>query len=405
MHGGMTISARLRALRRWQGMSLAQLAGQVGLSVSFLSMAERGLRSLDRRSHISALAQALQVSETDLVGGPHLGRDPAQCDPHAVIPPLRLALQTNSLAVPAVERARPLDQLVAEVRRIEPYHQACDYITVGRTLPDVLDELHWHAAEPADEHARRRALEALVEACTTATFTAKDLGYPDLAHLAALRAEEAASILDDPVRCGEAAFCRVHTMPRAGSWNRTLTAIERAAAALQPHASQPRGMQVLGMLALSASLAAAVEHDADKAGDWMGEAAALAERMDDAPDGNWMSFSATNVAVWDVAVNVECGERGGAVVELAGHVDEDKLAHRRGRHAAFLADVGRGLARDRKTRGEAVRWLRRAEAAAPQWIRNNRSVQETVAVLLSQARADAGGRELRGMAARMGLPH
>ncbi|NDU77157.1 hypothetical protein GWI34_31730 [Actinomadura sp. DSM 109109] len=118
-----------------------------------------------------------------------------------------------------------------------------------------------------------------------------------------------------------------------------------------------------------------------------------------------MSFSASNVGVWNVAVNVECGERGGAVLDLARDVDETKLTGRKGRHAAFLADVGRGLARDRKTKDQAIRWLRRAENTAPPWIRNNKPVRESVAVLLSQARTDAGGRELRGMAARMGLPH
>nr|BFE28953.1 helix-turn-helix transcriptional regulator [Actinomadura rugatobispora] len=394
-------------------MSLAQLAGQADLSVSFLSMAERGLRSLDRRSHISALAGALRVSETELVGGPHLGRDPAQSDPHAVIPPIRLALQTNSLVAPAAERARPLDELVAEMVEIEAHHQACDYVAVGRALPDLLDELHLHAADPADEAAYRVALETLVEACTAATFTSKDLGYPDLAHLAAVRAEEAAAILDDPVRLGQAAFCRVHTMPRVGSWNRTLAAAERAAEALQAHATGTRGQQVLGMLGLSASLAAAVEKDADRARSWLSEAAALAVHQPDTPDENWMSFSTTNVRVWDVAVNVEYGERGGAVLELASRVDESKLtgapdrqtAGRRGRYAAFLADVGRGLARDRKTQGQAERWLLRAEYAAPQWIRNHKPVQEAVAVLYTQAHARATTRELRGMVARMGIPH
>jgi hypothetical protein len=52
-----------------------------------------------------------------------------------------------------------------------------------------------------------------------------------------------------------------------------------------------------------------------------------------------------------------------------------------------------------------VRWLRRAEEAAPQHIRNHAAVRETVAYLLGRATAAAGGRELRGMAARMSVPH
>jgi hypothetical protein len=75
------------------------------------------------------------------------------------------------------------------------------------------------------------------------------------------------------------------------------------------------------------------------------------------------------------------------------------------RRVGFLADLGRGLAHEPRTRGQAVRWLRQAEDAAPQRIRNSPAVQETVAYLLNRATAAAGGRELRGMAARMGIPH
>jgi hypothetical protein len=67
--------ARLRILRRWRGMTQAQLSALSGLSQAFVSMVEHGQRLLDRRSHITAQASALRVSETDLVGGPHLSAD------------------------------------------------------------------------------------------------------------------------------------------------------------------------------------------------------------------------------------------------------------------------------------------------------------------------------------------
>lgn len=402
---GITIGARLRTLRRWRGMTQVELAGLAGLSPSFLSMVEHGQRLLDRRSHIAAVASALRVSETDLVGGPHLSADPMQSDPHTIIPALRVALMTNSLTEPAVERARALPELVSEMARIEPLHQACDYLAVGTALPSVLDELHYHVVVPDDEAAYRLALQTLIDACVCATFTTKDLGYPDLAYTAARRADEAAHILNDAVQLGKAAFLRVHTLPKAGSWDRVLSSAERAADALEPHASQPDGTEVLGMLTLSASLSAAAVQNRGKAEHWLDEASELAHRVPDEPGQNWMAFSDTNVNVWRVAVGVERGVSGGAVLELADQVQLDKLSDKRGRRAAFLSDVGRGLAREPKTRAEAVRWLQRAEDTAPQWIRNNPVVRETVAYLLNRATAAAGGRELRGMAARMGVPH
>lgn len=98
---GITIGARLRTLRRWRGLTQVELAGLAGLSPSFLSMVEHGQRLLDRRSHIAAVASALRVSESDLIGGPHLSADPMQSDPHTIIPSLRVALMTNNLPEPA----------------------------------------------------------------------------------------------------------------------------------------------------------------------------------------------------------------------------------------------------------------------------------------------------------------
>jgi len=111
----ITIGARLRTLRRWRRKTQVELAGLAGLSPSFLSMVESGQRPLDRRSHIAALASALMVSETDLVGGPHLTPDPMQSDPRMGIPALRVALQTNTLTTPAVNRARPLPDVAEAV--------------------------------------------------------------------------------------------------------------------------------------------------------------------------------------------------------------------------------------------------------------------------------------------------
>jgi hypothetical protein len=71
--------------------------------------------------------------------------------------------------------------------------------------------------------------------------------------------------------------------------------------------------------------------------------------------------------------------------------------------AGFWADVGRALAADKKSRDKAVRVLVHAEQLAPQRIRHDVLVREVVAGLLRHARRDAGGRELRGLAWRMGV--
>ncbi len=383
-------------------MTLTALADLSGLSQGFLSKVENGKAALDRRSHISAVAGALEVSETDLIGAPHLSRDPVQSAPHAAIPAVRAALMSNTLTRPAADHARPLAELVAEMGRID--RSEYKYIQVGESLPAVLGELHVHAAAPADEAAQRLALETLIEAFQTATWAAKDLGYADLAGIAAMRADEVARTLGDPISKGKAATLRIHTMP-GGARDLALAAAEEAADALEPHAGTDTAIHVLGMIVLAAALSATVTYRHERAEDWLGRAADLASRVPDTPGVNWGAFSKTNVGVWQVSLATERGESGAALLEVAEAVDEDRLQPRRGRHAVFLADVGRGLARDKRTRDEAVRWLRHAERVAPHKIRNSAAVHETVATLLTQAKATGVGRELRGMAARMGMAH
>jgi hypothetical protein len=158
------------------------------------------------------------------------------------------------------------------------------------------------------------------------------------------------------------------------------------------------------MLTLTAALAAASVRKAQDAAHWLDAAGQLADRVPDDPPRAWHSFSKTNVGVWRVAIAVECGQVGGGILEIARGVDEAKLAGRKSRLAAFRIDVGRGLAREPKTRQEAVRWLRRAEEVAPQRTLNSAAARETVVYLRDRAVA-AATRELRGMAARMGIPH
>ena len=124
---------------------------------------------------------------------------------------------------------------------------------------------------------------------------------------------------------------------------------------------------------------------------------------DEDPARNWEWFGATNVAIWRVAIAVERGESGRAVLRLAAEADPSKLIVAT-RRAALYLDVGRGRRATRR-RGKRPRCGATGRNAAPQWFRNYPAAREAVAFLLTRARATAGGRELRGMAARMGVPH
>ena len=51
-----TIGIQLRELRLWRHMTLAEVAGLAGVTPAYLSMAERGLRTLDRRCRASLMS-------------------------------------------------------------------------------------------------------------------------------------------------------------------------------------------------------------------------------------------------------------------------------------------------------------------------------------------------------------
>jgi hypothetical protein len=109
--------------------------------------------------------------------------------------------------------------------------------------------------------------------------------------------------------------------------------------------------------------------------------------------------------MWQVMIAVENGEAGRGIQGLTERASLGDLSASSSRRAGYYIDVGRGLAREPRTSPEAVRWLRNAEKTAPQHTRNSAVARETVTYLLNRATAAAGGRELRGMAARMGIPH
>lgn len=390
-----TMGRRLRQIRYWRGMTLKVVAELAGISESYLSRIERGDRPVDRRSLLEALATALRVAPSEITGQPYPPSSEPEAIGHAAAQGLRAVLRDIEVGAPLSEAApRALDQLRPEVAVVNAACAACDYGVLGRMVPDLIGELH----TLAEIHDSSEAWRLLADVLHAAFYLSKDLGHGDLAWMVSGRLHATALALGDPTWGAVAGFVRSHATVGNQARERGLMLAERSAELVEPD-NGPAG-QVYGMLHLSAALQSAVTGKTDRARGHLSEATETAGRTGNGTFAG-LNFGPLNVGVWRVALALELGEPD-RVIELARDVDVSAIPST-GRQATFYGDVGRGLASIRGRERQAVEALRRAEALAPQRTRTNPFVREAVTELMRRARRESVGRELRGMAYRMGI--
>jgi transcriptional regulator with XRE-family HTH domain len=402
-----SIGGRIREIRSWRGMNLKVTAELAGITESYLSRIERNERPVSRRSLLEAIAAALRVAPSELAGQafpPSAKADQATVEIQAAITALDAALSDYELGEPTGETARPWPAVAAELDRLNTQlRPAADYAAEGAVLPGLIAELH--TLYVTDPDHRTEILCALMDCYVATGFLLKHQGVYGLPSLAAFRARHVAEELDDPAWLGLAAFLKASTLGGKAR-PRMLVLSMQAANELAPHLDDSRAAQMYGMLHLNVALASAALCRADDAADHLDEAAMVAQRVsaDGCEFGNFghQGFSADNVGIWRLAIAVELGE-GGRVREIARTVDLSRVPSA-SRQAMFWADLGCGMAQERSMRDEAVEALLRAEKIAPQRIHANPFVRETVGDLLRRrVQRDSVGRELRGMAWRMGV--
>lgn len=399
-----SIGGRIREIRVWRGMSLKVTAELAGITEGYLSRIERNERPVNRRSLLESVATALRVAPSELAGQefPSSAKaDQATVETQAAITALDAALSDYELGQPTGETARPWPAVAAELDRLNTQlRPATDYAAQGAVLPGLLAELHTlYVTEPGH---RAEILRALMDCYHATGVLLKNQGVYGLPSLAAFRARQVAEELDDSAWLGLAAWLKASTL--GGKRRpRMLVVSLQAADELATHLDDPRAAQMYGALHLNAALASAALCRADDAADHLAEATMMAQRVgaDGRGFGN-LYFGPDNVGIWRLSIAVELGEAGRAR-EIARTVDPSRVPSA-ARQAMFWADLGRGLAQERSMQDEAVEALLRAEKIAPQRIRTNPFVRETIRDLLRRrVQRDSVGRELRGMAWRMGV--
>jgi hypothetical protein len=370
------------------------IAGLARISGPTLSRIENGHHALDSLSQIVGLANALQISPSELttLSIPTPGN--GQTD---------VAIRAVRAALMAVSHHQPGGQVLsvatlrARVTATVAAHCRCDRDDeVGAELPGLIRDLHTSIAAGRDA---AELLDLAVLLHTEATLGwLRVAGAPlDLRSQALMLARQVAQDRDTPAALGLAVWGGVHLLVAAGAFDLARAELD----AVRVPATSSESMQLVGMLEMCKSLVAAAGNRPGDVEAPLDNAAELAGRIG---EGNafWMGFGPTNVSCWRLHVALETGDHQRAIA-IAEDLHPEVHPHR-GSQALYWVDYGRALARVRNRLNDAALAFRRAERISPPYLRQDMAARETLAELVARSKQDVVGRELRGMAYRSGLP-
>lgn len=233
-----------------------------------------------------------------------------------------------------------------------------------------------------------------------AATTLSKIGEADLAWIAAERAMHAADQADDPLVLASAARAGTHALLAVGRFEDALNLGNTAAEWLRPQLaeSDPNALSLYGMLHLRTAVAAARQQDRPTAGELLDRASSAGNQLGE--DANyWQTgFGPTNVELHRLSAALDLGDIA-YVVDRGPGVAVDHMPTERG--VSHLIDLARALslvARD----DEALDQLLTAERAAPQLVRHNPVVRETVKAMHRRAPVTGGSMSsaLLGLAER-----
>ncbi|MFD4403891.1 helix-turn-helix domain-containing protein [Nocardia sp. NPDC058499] len=394
------VGRRLREIRAWRGQTLEVTAGLAGISYGYLGKLERGEKALENRRTLESIARALRVAPSEFTERPWEIADGPSAEAHATLVEFENALEVCELGENPGVPVRPWPAIEAELERLQSHMQAADYSAQGALTPRLLSELH--AAYLEYPHVRDKVLRALVICYQSAAWTTKSLTGRGLPLLAAKAAQQCAEELNSPLWIGFAMWLRGHSAGQVSRSQQYQRAV-RMADQLTGHLNDEQVLQCYGMLHLNAALAAAVQSDRTTADTHLDEAASAAERMSgDVGDFGGVWFGRINVAIWRASIGLELGD-GVRAVERAVGVPVDAIPSPV-RRASYYTEAGRALLlSESRYRDQGVSLLLKAERLTPQRVRSDFFVREAVSDNLRAARRDAGSRELRGLAWRLGV--
>jgi transcriptional regulator with XRE-family HTH domain len=385
------VGQRIAYYRRRRGLTQQVLSGRVGRSVGWLSLIERGDRTVEAIADLLALARVLKVSPGDLIGGIELppdGGDPLE-------PPRGIHAVRRALLVPA-DREPPSGEILrADVQEAARLRQAAEYEALGVVLPDVLSSARSAAATGVPQGSWWLSV-----ACQMASSLAIMVGQFDLAWIAADAGVTAARESEDELLTAVAMRSVAHALHWAGAPDHAAAICSNAADMIAPtDKTPPEGWSVWGALQLAEAINSVRVENTASAYRLVQDARTAAERVGPGRNDYWTEFGPANTAVYATAVALEAADLTEAR-RIADTVDVGELltAERRARFLIEVARIHVILQDD----GAAVAALLEAERYSAEEVRYQVLAHELVRVLLRrEKRSRTLG--LRGLAERIGV--
>ncbi len=422
------LGAIVRAVRRANQLTLADLAQRCGYSTATLSRMERGKQPLRDVGVLRSLAEALHIpatllgladtpprsvqtrrpvamvgvilppeEETDpmrrrtlltglttLAGTAALGTSlPPSSLPSssaaATADPIR-ALEDALLAPATGGIPANLPRLRAQLAATQSVFQQGRYTDVAARLLHLLPTAHatrHDLASSADTCAADRQLAELYT--LTAELMVK-LGNDPLAWTTADRAMQAAHGTDDVLTRATASRTWAVVLRRADRAQTAQHLVVDTATALQPdlHRS-PEHLSVYGSLLSTAAYTAAVDGDRDTARTLIGEAVDTAARLGVDANHRFTAFGPTGVGLYQVSIARVLGDSG-AAIEAARRIDPRAIPVIE-RRARYWSDIARSFHQWGKHE-QCYRALLAAEHASPDEVRYRKPIQHITTSLL-----------------------
>ncbi|MFI6571504.1 helix-turn-helix domain-containing protein [Nocardia fluminea] len=392
------VGQQVRLIRARRGISQQVLADRVGVSRSVIAKYETGLRPVDSRRVLLALAGALGVDVLDLTGQEQERLDPTTAGFHTAVPDIETVLWARG-NLTDTRAPIALDQLAALTVKATKLRHDCDYATLGPMLVPMLTDAYRHVRDTDSE----RAWDVLGAVTYGVASALRARGYHALGWTAAQESERAAAHVGGAAPLAAAAFSQGQILlSRPGALHAALAVTVDMAESISADVRTVGEIETYGMLHLQGSIVAATMGSDPEP--YLAEATEHARRLAAAQPSTSVarneSFGPANVALWRMSAAMERREPG-EVLALAPSMTPDQLPNE-GRKAQYFVEIGRAHSLQKKYR-ESLHALLRAEHAAPQHVRNMVHVRELVGHMMRTARRDLTTGELGRLAQRVGV--